>query len=191
MDPFLALKNHITKRLGREPENIDRVLSCFESITARRGEHLLRSGDVCKYVYFIVEGAVQVYVIDKNGNESTREFYFEDFWVSDIFGFQNQTPSGEFIKMLEAGVLLRIHFNHFQQLAAEVPQFMQIYRKLLEVSYNNTVYRINTFTSMEALDRIKWLQEHRPAIFTRVSSRLIASYLGIKPETFTRLKSRL
>jgi CRP-like cAMP-binding protein len=186
-----SLRHHIITRLGREPENIHQVIPHFEQVVTKRGERLLQAGEVCRYVYFIVEGCVQVFVIDKSGNESTREFYVEDQWVTDIFGFQNQSPSTEHIRCVEPCKLLRIHFDGFQKMFQQVPQFAAIYRQILEVSYNNTVYRVNTLTSLDALDRVKWLMENKPKIMSRLSSKLIASYLGISPETMTRLKSKL
>ncbi|MDN4165111.1 Crp/Fnr family transcriptional regulator [Cytophagales bacterium LB-30] len=185
------LEKHITERIGKRPENLDKVLSQFESLNTKRGIHLLTQGDVCKYVYFIVKGCLQVYVLDKNGNESTRSFYFENAWVTDIFGFKNQVPSSEFVKCIEPCELLRIHFEPFQALCREVPQFDALYKEILEASYNNTVYRVNTLTSLDAFERVKWLMETKPLIMTRLSSKLIASYLGISPETLTRLKSKL
>jgi CRP-like cAMP-binding protein len=184
------LEKHITDRIGKRPENLDMVIPHFESIKTKRGEHLLNQGDVCRFVYFIVKGCLQVYVLDKNGNESTRSFYFENGWVTDIFGFKNQTPSSEFIKCIEPCELLRIHFEPFQALCSEVPQFDALYKEILEASYNNTVYRVNTLTSLNALERVQWLMETKPLIMTRLSSKLIASYLGISPETLTRLKSK-
>lgn len=186
-----VLRSHIVQRLGKEPENLSSVIPHFEELTTKRGDHLLQAGEVCKHVYFIVEGCVQVYVVDKNGNESTREFYVEEQWVTDIFGFQNQSPSSEFIKCVEPCKLLRVHFDSFQTLSQQVPQFAAIYKQILEVSYNNTVYRVNTLTAMDALDRIKWLMDNKPKIMSRLSSKLVASYLGISAETMTRLKSKL
>lgn len=185
------LRQHIINRLGQTPENLERVLDHFEEFSVNRGQHLLEPGTVCKHVYFIAEGCIQVYVIDRLGNESTREFYVEDQWVTDIFGFQNQLPATEFIKTVEPCKLLRIHYDSFQLLSKEAPQFASIYKQILEVSYNNTVYRVNTLTSMNALERVKWLMDNKPKIMSRLSSKLIASYLGISPETMTRLKTKL
>lgn len=186
-----VLEKHIIERLGKRPENLDKVLPHFEPLKTKRGELLLRQGSICRYVYFIVQGCLQVYILDKNGNESTRSFYFENGWVTDIFGFKNQTPSSEFIKCVEHCKLLRIHYEPFQALCNEVPQFDGLYKQILESSYNNTVYRVNTLTSLNALERVQWLMETKPFIMTRLSSKLIASYLGISAETMTRLKAKL
>ena len=118
-----VLEKYITNQIGKRPENLDKVLPHFEAISVKRNEHLLRQGETCKYVYFIVKGCVQVYVLDKKGNESTRSFYFENEWVTDIFGFKNQLPSSEFIKCIEQSKLLRIHHKPFQVLCNEIPQF--------------------------------------------------------------------
>jgi CRP-like cAMP-binding protein len=185
------LEKYIIERIGKRPENLDLVLPHFEPLKVKRGTPLLRQDEICKYVYFIVKGCLQVYVLDKSGNESTRSFYFENGWVTDIFGFKNQTPSSEFIKCVEPCQLLRIHHEPFQLLCREVPQFDALYKEILEASYNNTVYRVNTLTSLNALERIQWLMETKPLIMSRLSSKLVASYLGISPETLTRLKSKL
>jgi CRP-like cAMP-binding protein len=185
------LNKHIRDRLGSNIENLDIVLSYFKEIKIDRNEFLWRQNEVCKYVYFIVKGCLQVFIIDLEGNESTREFYFEDNWLTDIFGFQNQLPSNEFVRTIEPCELLAIHFDDFQNMAQNVPQFAQVYKQILEVSYNNIVYRVNTLVSLDALGRLKWLMEHQPKILTRLSSRLVSSYLGISPETMTRLKSKL
>ena len=186
-----VLQEHITKHLGKTPERLEEVSNAFEPLQLKRGAFLLRDGEICKYVYFIVEGCLQVFVIDKNGNESTREFYTEEQWVTDIMGFKNQQASKEYIKCIEPCKLLRIHYDVFQRFSADIPAFVQIYQQILELSYSNTVYRVNTLTSLDALDRIKWLMENKPKLMTRLSSKLIASYLGISPETMTRLKGKL
>ena len=63
-----------------------------------------------------------------------------------------------------------------------VPQFDKVYKEILEASYANSVYRINTFVSLSALERIKWLMQNRPTLMTRLPSKLIASYLGINKD---------
>ncbi|MEZ4963205.1 MAG: Crp/Fnr family transcriptional regulator [Saprospiraceae bacterium] len=185
------LRQHIIERLGQVPENLDTVLEAFTEKKTKRNELLLQEGDICRHVYFIVKGCLQVFVIAENGTESTREFYFEDQWTTDIFGFQNQLPSKEYIRCVEPCHLLAISYDQFQKMGAAFPPFLKVYQQILEVSYNNTVYRVNTFTSMNALERINWLHEHKPKMLTRLSSKLVASYLGISPETFTRLKGKL
>ena len=72
-----------------------------------------------------------------------------------------------------------------------VPPFALVYKQLLEASYANSVYRINTLVSLSALEKIKWLMDNRPVLMQRVSSKIIASYLGISQETYSRLKRKV
>lgn len=185
------LRQHIIKRLGTVPSNIDLVLSKFKPIETKRNEVLLEQGQVCKYVYFIVEGCLQVFVYDHEMNETTRDIVIEDNWCSELISFGSEQPATENIRTVEPSKLLAIDRKGFQEMMETVPQFDKVYKQILEASYANSVYRINTFVALSSLDRIKWLMEHRPTLMTRLSSKLIASYLGINKDVFSRLKAKL
>lgn len=186
-----TLKNHIVKRLGSEPDNLETVLSKFEVLEVKRNHELLTQGDVCQYVYFVAKGCLQVYVYDREMNETTRDIVTEDNWCSELISFGSGKPATENIRTVEPSTLLAIDRPGFQQLMETVPQFDRVYKQILEASYANSVYRINTFVSLSALDRIKWLMQYRPALMARLSSKLIASYLGINKDVFSRLKAKL
>lgn len=186
-----VLRNHITSRLGNDLENLDKVLSVFIHISTKRNEQILQQGDTCSYVYFIAKGCLQVYAYDKDFNETTRDIVIEDNWCSELMSFGSGKPATENIRTLEPCELFAIDRKSFQILIETVPQFDKVYKQILEASYANSVYRINTFVSLSALDRIKWLMEYRPMLMTRLSSKLIASYLGINKDVFSRLKAQL
>jgi CRP-like cAMP-binding protein len=105
--------------------------------------------------------------------------------------FGSGKPATENIRTVEPCELFAIDRNNFKTLMETVPQFEKVYKQILEASYANSVYRINSFVSLTALDRIKWLMEYRPMLITRLSSKLIASYLGINKDVFSRLKAKL
>ena len=186
-----VLKQHIVKRLGNDIANLDLVLDRFKAIETKRNEQLLKAGEVCKYVYFIAHGCVQVYVHDEEMNETTRDIVIEDNWCTELISFGSGQPAAENIRTIEPSYLLAINRDGFQEMMQTVPQFDKVYKQILELSYANSVYRINTFVSLSALDRIKWLMQNRPALMTRISSKLIASYLGINKDVFSRLKAKL
>jgi CRP-like cAMP-binding protein len=186
-----VLEEHIRKRLGTNVEHLDKVLSRFKPLTVKRNEQLLQAGEVCNYVYFVAKGCLQVYVYDQEFNETTREIVIEDNWCSELMSFGSGQPAVENIRTVEPCELLAIDRKGFQEMVQTVPQFDKVYKQILEASYANSVYRINTFVSLSALDRIKWLMTHRPTLMSRVSSKLIASYLGINKDVFSRLKAKL
>ncbi|MCU0385894.1 MAG: Crp/Fnr family transcriptional regulator [Flavihumibacter sp.] len=184
------LKDHICSRLGNDLDNLEYVLSHFKERKLKRNEWLLKEGEVCRHVHFLSSGALQVFV-NEDGNENTRDIVLEDNWCSDLISFGSQQPATEQIRTIEAAEICSIDRPSFQKLLEAVPQFDKVYRQILEQSYANSVYRINSFVALNSLDRIKWLLKNRPNLMTRVSSKLIASYLGINKDVFSRLKAQL
>ena len=128
---------------------------------------------------------------DKDFNETTRDIVIEDQWCSELLSFGSGMPANENIRAVEPSELFALDRQAFQSLMESVPQFDKVYKQILEASYANSVYRINTFVSLDSLERIKWLMEYRPLLMSRLSSKLIASYLGINKDVFSRLKSKL
>lgn len=185
------LRNHIINRLGNDLENLDKVLAHFKHLSVKRNQVLLQQGNVCNDVYFIAQGCLQVYVHDKDLNETTRDIVTEDNWCAELLSFGSGKPATENIRTVEPCELFAIDRKSFQTMMETVPQFDKVYKQILEASYANSVYRINTFVSLSALDRIKWLMEYHPMLMSRVSSKLIASYLGINKDVFSRLKAKL
>lgn len=186
-----VLRQHLLSRLGDDVDQLDLVLSCFETVNVKRNGMVLSEGTVCRNVYFIAKGCLQVFAYDAAGNETTREIAVEDQWCSDLISFGGEKPATENIRAIEPTVLLAIDRRGFGEMMARVPQFDKVYRQILEASYANSVYRINSFVALSALDRIKWLMEHRPYLMMRVSGRLVASYLGINKDVFSRLRAQL
>ena len=185
------LKDFIIAQLGREPEGIDRVLDAFRPIRTSKNEVLVEVGETCRYCYFIVSGCLKVGTYNLNGDESTTSLAFEGEWRTAMQSFVNQQPSNERVVAVEESELLAIGWANFRQFSDELPGFSKIYKSLLEDSYTKSVERVQTLMGMSALDRLKWLLSIHPLIFTRLSNRLIASYLGLSEATLSRLKARL
>lgn len=185
------LEAHIRQRLGSKTDNLELVLSRFKEFRFKRNEFVLKQGDNCSYVYFIARGCLQVFGYDAQMNESTRDLIVEQNWCSDLTSFGNGLPATENIRAVEPTELLGIDRNGFQEMMQKIPQFDQVYRQILETSYANSVYRINSFIAMDALDRMKWLQQYRPTLMSRLPGKLIASYLGINKDVYSRLKAKL
>jgi len=186
-----VLKNHITDKLGRIPEKLDIVLDSFEEIPAKKNEVLLEVGQVCQHVYFLAKGCLKISSYNINGEESTTNIAFEGEWRTSMSSFVNQVASNERILSVENSELLRINRDRFLQLSQDIPEFEYLYKGLLEESYSKSTERVQTLMSMDGLDRLKWLLQKHPLIFTRLSNRLIASYLGLSEATLSRLKAKL
>lgn len=188
---YSLIEKDIKKLVNTDEESLSNVLSYFKFLKVKRNYHLLKEGDICRTCYFINKGSVQAYYLDKNNDEATRDFYFEGQWMTNIESFSKQNPSKEFYRTLEPTEFLAIDRDSFFQLIGKVPEFMEAYRQILEVSYSHSINRINSFNAMDALERLQWVREYQPQILTRLSSKIIASYIGVSPETLSRLKAKL
>lgn len=189
MDAILI--KYIQENLGQSIQYQDLIMSRFQFIELKKNRLLLERGEVCQYIYFVSKGCLQSYLYDNEMREVTREIVTEENWYCDLQSFNKQEPAVENIRTLESTELYRINRADFQALIETVPQFGKVYQKILEAYYNNAVYRINSFVSLSALDRIIWLMQYRPNLMTRVSSKVIASYLGIHKDVYSRLKNKL
>lgn len=186
-----VLREHILNRVGDNTEGLDIVLSHFQVETFQKNEILQEEGTVCKYVYFIASGCLQHFIYTSDAEEVTNEILTEHSWYADLQSFSDQTPTKENIRALEDTVVCKITLEHFQKMMATVPQFPIVYSRILEEILQQSKHRVENFLSLDAKERFKWLHNHRPDIIKRVSNKVIASYLGIREETLSRLKHKI
>jgi len=185
------LRQNIINRLGPDVQGLETVLDCFSELSVKRNSFLLEQGSFCNKVYFVVKGCLQVFVYDNEMNETTRDIFVEGDWCSELISFGKGIPSKENIKAIENTDVLYLKKEDFQKFITTIPHFDLAHKQILDELYENSVNRINSFVSMSALERIQWLMQNRPHLMTRVSSKLIASYLGIHKDVFSRLKAKL
>jgi CRP-like cAMP-binding protein len=184
------LRNQILTKIGDDTSLLEAVLSKFQHIAVKCDTQLLRQGDICKHVYFVATGCLQVSHLDKNHKETTRDIVIENYWCSELASFSEQVPAIENITAIEDSNLLAINRPNFYQLMASVPQFEKFYTQLLEASYAHSVNRINALMALSAAEKVEWLTKNQQHLLDRVSSKMIASYLGITQETYSRLKRK-
>jgi CRP-like cAMP-binding protein len=188
LDPHLK---HICATLGIRYESLDVLNTFFNEIKVRKGEYLLREGQIARHLYYIVTGCMQVFSSDDKDAIHTFRLATENQWVSEISSFEHQTPSPFYIKCVEPARIIRIHHESYRLLCQKEPAFAFITKELWEQSYHFAMDRARTLHAMNALERIKWLINQEPKLMTRLPHKLLASYLDISPQTMTRLKAKL
>lgn len=103
----------------------------------------------------------------------------------------NGQPSFEFMQTVEPSELLVISREDFFHLVNTVPQFGFIYRQILEAAYIKSQERIYCFQGLDAAEKVRWVLTNQTKLLTRLSNKMVASYLGLTPQTLSRLKSKL
>lgn len=182
------LIENIKKTLGKEPHQLNEVLAHFENRTYKRNEILLMEGQVCKKIYFVKKGWLHITKNDKMLNEKTIDIVLQDEWFTDLEGFKAQTPSNICIKTNEETEVCVIDRNSFIKLMEQVPHFAETYAKIIEEKYTESMSRLIAFNTMGSKEKIAWIMNHRPTLEMYIPDYIIASYLGISKETYSRQK---
>ena len=173
------------------PEDEKVICSSFKPCSIKKKETLLMSGKTCKYLYFITTGCLRSFYIDSKGVEHIYQIRMDNSWISDLESFFTQTPSKYNIEALEDTQMLRITLQQLDQLYTDVPKLERYFRILFQKAYINALKRLNAHMWETAMDRyIDMLKEH-PQMFQRVPLIYIASYLGITPESLSRIRKRI
>ncbi len=188
-DAFLTYFSDYTKhQLSTDHRKMIRDAFKLKKISKR--QFLLREGEVCKYISYVVSGALRTYSINERGQESIIVFALEGEWVSDWESVNLKTPGNYYIDAIEDSVVLQISPAELLSLAEKIPaidQFMHLEHGAITIT---TQKRIHSAISMSAEERYHELLKSHPQYFRRFSQNMIASYLGIKPETLSRLRRR-
>jgi CRP-like cAMP-binding protein len=175
----------------KNPEYLEDVLSQFVKVNLKREEYLISEGEVCRYVYFVESGLLQVFQIDKGGFERTIDLIIKDNWFTDLSSFKNRIPSQLSVKAKKKTLVYRIGRESFQTLLENVPKFAEAYIKIIEGKYKESMERITVFNTLNSHEKIEWLYKFKPDFLIHASDNLIASYLGISKETYCRQKQRI
>lgn len=164
------------------------IRSAFETLTVKKKETILVPGQVCYYTYFIVKGCLRSYFVDEKGAEHIYQIRLDNNWISDLESFFSQRQSKYYIEALEDSTLLQLSFDRLEKLYIEVPGVERYFRILFQKAYINALERLNATMWESAPDRYNDLLKEHKDIFLRVPLVYIASYLGITPESLSRIR---
>lgn len=160
----------------------------FRPKKLRKKQYLLQEGDVCKYIGFIVSGSARMFSIDEKGHEHIVRFGVEGWWVGDSESHILELPSKYNVEVLEDTDLLLVTKDGYQQLINNVPAVAATIKALDKQSFIASQKRIHAAISMTAEERFEDLANTYPDFIQRFPQNMIASYLGISPETLSRIR---
>ena len=152
---------------------------------------LQRAGAIPKYSAFVARGCLRRYVIDPQGREHIVQFAPETWWMADASSLVNGTPSQYFIDALEDSDLLLIDTPSHDSLVQKVPGYADAFRRGLQKHAATRDERIVSNLSASAKERYLAFLQTYPSIANRVPQRMLASYLGVSPETISRIRRKL
>lgn len=166
------------------------ITAAFKSRHLRKRQYLLQEGDVCKYMAFIVKGAGRMYTMKENSQETIIRLAVESWWLGDYESYNLHTPSIYYIEMTEDSDVLLVTHEDMKNLGAAIPAIDEMVREIDRKGTIATQKRIHAAISMDAEERYELLAKTYPEFVRRFPQSMIASYLGISPETLSRVRKK-
>ncbi|MGC4020944.1 MAG: Crp/Fnr family transcriptional regulator [Cyclobacteriaceae bacterium] len=171
--------------------DMELLMSILENRTIKKHEYLLKEGEVSQNVYFLIDGFFRMYYIDHTGSEINYRFTDRNNFFVDFQSFVTQKPSHFYWQAMENSEMLALPYNKIQDAYASSPAWSNFGRHIAEHVYLQLNERVEMLLFMSPEERYLHLLKTRPQIFTQVSQFHLSSYLGIKPESLSRLRKRL
>lgn len=186
-----VLFSHIKEKVILTEADKETIQTFFVSKKLRKRQYLLQEGDVCKNLTFIAKGLLRTYNVDEKGDEHMSVFGWEGWWLSDFNSFLTGDPAVFNIDAIEDSELLLISRADYESLTLSVPIMDRYFRILYQNSIVTKERRLMSSITHSAEEKYVQLTQSNPKMIERVPQNLIASYLGIAPETLSRIKKNL
>jgi CRP-like cAMP-binding protein len=187
IDSLLQSIQHVIPLSASEK---DIVISLFKEKTYKKGAFFLEEGNICKQVGFVAKGLLR-YFINHDGEDKTYDFAQENGFVCNYESFIPRTPSTKNIQALEDCEILQISYDDLQVFYNSISQAERFGRIVIEQVFIQTLQDLSSFyTDTPALRYEKLLTRH-PDLLQRMSQYHIASYVGVKPQSLSRIRKRI
>ena len=188
---FEQLFHSINEKIQITGEDLGEIKQFFVSRKLRKRQFLLQEGDVSKYTAFVEKGSLRSYSIDEKGNEHILQFALEGWWISDQYSLFTGEPSSYNIDAIEDSDLLLITHASFESMMNKIPRMEKYFRLLLQNNMIALHRRLVASLSLSAEEKYTNMVNAYPNIIQRVPQHMIASYLGITPETLSRIRKQM
>jgi CRP/FNR family transcriptional regulator, anaerobic regulatory protein len=168
-------------------EELAEVWSFFSPKSLKKGEFLCVPNEIATEIGFLLKGTCRIFYLIE-GRESTRHLISERNIVTSNPSFTTQKPSTEYVEALEHCELLMLSYENLQKMYEISPKWERFARMLAEYAYNEQQKRIYSLIALPAHQRYENFVKESPHLIQKVPQYIIANYLGISPETLSRIR---
>ncbi|HEY9045939.1 MAG TPA: Crp/Fnr family transcriptional regulator [Ohtaekwangia sp.] len=185
------LKKHIQNRVAISNSEADKFCDLFAQRTVKKKSFLLRKDEICRFEGFVTKGLFRIYHLDHNGFEQILYFAMEDWWLTDIDSFNNQTPSQLFIEALEDSEVLLISKEDKEYAYENIAGIEKLFRTMTQKTHTVLQRRMIDSMSKSAYERYIDFIQTNPGIAQRLTNLQVAAYLGISHEFLSKIRRKI
>jgi len=182
---------NISKYVALTPEEQELFISKINVQHFKARTILLSAGEVCKHSYFVNSGLLRSFNINDHIVEHVLSFACEGWWIGDMYSLLSQKPGNLFIEVLEDAEVVLLSKENQEQLYLAIPKLERFFRILTENSLVAHQERLMDNLSLSAEERFEKFCQKYPTLIQKVPQKQIASYIGVTPEFFSKMKARL
>ena len=186
-----SILENIAKHVTLTPEEQELFLSKTETRQFKVKTILLSAGEVATCTYFVNSGILRSFNINDNIIEHVLHFACEGWWIGDMYSYISEKPGNLFIEVLEDAEVVIITKENHQKLYQEIPKLERFFRILAENSLVSHQERLMDNLSLTAEERFEKFCSKYPTLIQKVPQKQIASYIGVTPEFFSKMKSKM
>jgi CRP-like cAMP-binding protein len=184
-------KAYLKSKWGLTDEEVSQLHDFIKTREVRKDEYLLKEGQVCKHTFFVEEGLLRFYALNENGKADILQFASENWLVSDRGSVYFNQPSHYYIDAIENSVVVLIDDEFMDRVSIISPNFRKYNERLLQNHILHLNRRVRLLLGASAKVRYLDFITLYPDVLLRVPQWMVASYLGITPESLSRVRRDL
>ncbi len=184
---YSIIKKYLLKFVNLSENEIQQFIAFTEIITAEKGKIILDFDKKCTYQFFILKGILISYNTNENGENKVIQIAIENNWTGDLNSYTNDQLSSRIIIAYEKSELLILKNYNWKKLLELNPKFEKLFRIIFQNAYIDQTNRIASSMKYNSKQRLEKFLIENPNLVNRIQKKIIASYLDMSPETFSRL----
>ncbi|MBO6793056.1 MAG: Crp/Fnr family transcriptional regulator [Balneolaceae bacterium] len=183
------LINKIKSSISLSAQAEEYIYSISKEKKVSKGEVLIRGGQTVNKTFFVTQGSLRSFCVDKEGKEHTLQFAIKDWWISDFMAIYNNEPASLTVECITDATVIEFNAQKLDEIYLQFPEFEAFQRKNLERHVVSLHKRILNQLQLTALERYNLFLEQYPNIEQHVPNYHIASYLGITQQSLSRVRA--